>query len=125
MNYACVNKTNKVVIINIEWNGETYVDPNITDTCDLIPWDENTKGCPVSPGFTYDEVLQGFIPPNPQLEKYPNYIFDTIDWLWVGPTPRPEGDLLEDEKYIWSDVDQIWKKFKCDEEGRIIIKKNN
>ena len=102
MNYAATDKTTKLVINNIEWDGESYIDPCLKEEYDLISWDETTKGYPVSIGCVYDEVSQGFIPLKP--EQNPSFIFNETSWVWEPPTPCP----IDGGKYIWNEGDQQW-----------------
>jgi hypothetical protein len=102
MNYAAVNKTTKLVINNIEWDGETYLDPYWTEEHDLIPWDENSKGSPVSPGYTYDEIFLGFIYPKP--EQNPSFVFNKITWGWEPPIAYP----TDGKQYSWDENTNQW-----------------
>jgi hypothetical protein len=102
MNYAAIDKTTKVVINNIEWNGESYLDPDWKNNYDLISWDETTKGYPVSPGHTYDETSSGFIHPKP--EQNPSFIFNKTTWLWEPPIPYP----TDGARYEWNESAQQW-----------------
>jgi hypothetical protein len=44
-------------------------------------------------GFTYNEALDGFIPPKP----FESWILDDDSCLWVAPVPYPE----DGESYVW------------------------
>jgi hypothetical protein len=102
MNYAAIDKTNKLVINNIEWDGESYLDPYWKEEHDLIAWDETTKGYPVSPGCAYDEISSGFIPLKP--EQNPSFIFNKTIWMWEPPIPYP----TDGGKYEWNESTQQW-----------------
>lgn len=102
MNYAAIDKTTKIVTNNIDWDGESYLDPYLKEEYKLIPWDETTKGYPVSIGYTYDDVSQSFIPVKP--EQNPSFIFDEIDWVWRPPVPYPS----DGGSYNWNEDDQRW-----------------
>jgi hypothetical protein len=53
-------------------------------------------------GFTYDEALDGFIPPQP----YPSWVLDEETFSWVSPVPMPEGDFDWDESAgAWVEVE--------------------
>ena len=52
----------------------------------------------VNIGFTYDENLDGFIPPQP----YPSWVLDEETCLWVAPIPMPEG------VHTWDEGTQSW-----------------
>jgi hypothetical protein len=49
-------------------------------------------------GFTYDNVLNIFIPPKP----FDSWVLDGVNW--VAPTPRP----LDDKTYAWSEETLTW-----------------
>lgn len=52
------------------------------------------------PGYFYDSILDGFIPPKP----YPSWLLDTFSGLWQAPVPYPsDGDY-----YIWDENTQSW-----------------
>jgi hypothetical protein len=44
-------------------------------------------------GFTYDEDLNGFIPPKP----FGSWVLNESVFNWEAPVPRPEGDWYWDE----------------------------
>lgn len=46
-----------------------------------------------APGFSYDETLDAFIPPQP----YASWVLDQGTCLWVAPIPMPDGDYVWDE----------------------------
>ena len=48
-------------------------------------------------GFTYDEVRDEFVAPQP----YPSWTLDGNN-DWQAPTPKPEGD------YYWSEAELEW-----------------
>jgi hypothetical protein len=102
MNYAAIDKATKLVINNIEWDGESYLDPYLKEECDLVPWDETTRGYPVSVGATYDEVSQGFIPLIP--EQNPSFIFNKTAWTWEPPISYP----TDGGTHNWNESDQQW-----------------
>lgn len=105
MNYSCLDKDTKKVVNNIEWDGESFLDPHWSENYDLIPWDENTKGFPVNPGDTYDLENFGFISPKP--EQNPSFIFNEEIWEWVPPVPFPN----DGGKYNWSEENLQWVIF--------------
>jgi hypothetical protein len=103
MNYAVIEKTTKVVINNIEWDGQSFLDQSIIDNYDLVPWDETTKGYPVSPGYTYDDDKKVFIIPKP--EDYPSWVFDHETAFWQPPIPEPNDGKI----YIWNESIVNWE----------------
>jgi hypothetical protein len=51
-------------------------------------------------GYTYDGVIDGFIPPKP----FPSWLLNTNTGLWEPPVPYPtEGKL-----YIWNEATHSW-----------------
>ena len=51
-------------------------------------------------GYTYDSVIDGFIPPQP----YPSWLLNTTTGLWEPPVPYPTDGKL----YIWDEATQSW-----------------
>lgn len=51
-------------------------------------------------GFTYDENLDGFIPPRP----YPSWVLNQNTCLWEAPVTKPSSGLWQ-----WNEQDQIWE----------------
>lgn len=52
-------------------------------------------------GFTYDQALDAFIPPQP----YPSWHLDTETCDWVPPIPYPENG----GPYTWDESQQAWQ----------------
>ena len=103
MNYAVIDRTSKIVVNNIEWDGQSFLDPIIIDNHDLVPWDSTVKGYPVSPGYTYDEVNKLFIAPKPN--EYPSWVFDYDTAFWKPPIPEPNDGKI----YIWNESIVNWE----------------
>jgi hypothetical protein len=51
-------------------------------------------------GYTYDEIIDGFIPPKP----YPSWLLNTNTGLWEPPVPYP----TDGKQYVWDEADQSW-----------------
>ena len=51
-------------------------------------------------GFTYDAVLDAFIPPQP----YPSWLLSTETGLWVPPVPYP----TDGKDYVWDEATLSW-----------------
>ena len=51
-------------------------------------------------GFSYDPVLDAFIPPQP----YPSWLLDTETCLWVPPVPYPN----DGKTYEWDEATRSW-----------------
>ncbi len=52
-------------------------------------------------GYTYNEELDAFLPPQP----YPSWILNKETYTWEPPIPYPESEEL----YIWNEENQEWK----------------
>lgn len=51
-------------------------------------------------GFSYDPVLDAFIPPKP----YPSWVLDTSACQWQAPIPYP----TDGQYYVWDEATQSW-----------------
>ena len=51
-------------------------------------------------GYTYDDVIDGFIPPKP----YPSWLLNTNTGLWEPPVPYPTDGKL----YTWDEATESW-----------------
>jgi hypothetical protein len=51
-------------------------------------------------GFTYDPVLDAFIPPQP----YPSWLLNTTTCQWEAPVPYPN----DGKSYIWDEAALSW-----------------
>lgn len=51
-------------------------------------------------GFTYDELLDAFIPPSP----YPSWVFNENLCQWEAPVPYPN----DGKKYYWDETEKKW-----------------
>jgi len=51
-------------------------------------------------GYTYDDVLDGFVPPKP----YPSWLLNTTTGLWDPPVPYPSDGKF----YEWDEATQSW-----------------
>ena len=51
-------------------------------------------------GFTYDKVLDAFIPPKP----YDSWLFDSNNCIWISPVPYPQ----DGKYYVWNEQTQSW-----------------
>jgi len=52
-------------------------------------------------GYTYDPVLDAFIPPQP----YPSWLLNTTTCLWEAPVPYPS----DGKDYYWDEATVSWK----------------
>ena len=53
-------------------------------------------------GYTYDAVLDAFIPPKP----FPSWLLNTETCQWQAPTPYPSDGNM----YTWDEATQLWVK---------------
>jgi hypothetical protein len=51
-------------------------------------------------GYTYDQVLDAFIPPQP----YPSWLLNTTTCQWQAPVPYPD----DGKTYIWDEATLSW-----------------
>jgi hypothetical protein len=51
-------------------------------------------------GYTYDSVLDAFVPPKP----FPSWLLDTNTCQWQAPVPYPNDGKL----YSWNEATQSW-----------------
>ena len=54
-------------------------------------------------GYTYDPVLDAFIPPKP----FDSWILNQDTCIWYAPTPMP---VIEGKYYYWSEEDLSWQE---------------
>lgn len=51
-------------------------------------------------GYTYDEIIDGFVPPKP----YPSWVLNSFTGLWDSPIPYP----TDGKTYTWDEDTQTW-----------------
>lgn len=51
-------------------------------------------------GYTYDPVLDAFVPPQP----YPSWLLDVDTAQWYAPTEMPD----DGKRYTWDEKETIW-----------------
>lgn len=51
-------------------------------------------------GYTYDEIIDGFVPPQP----YPSWVLNSFTGLWESPIPYP----TDGKRYEWDEDTQSW-----------------
>ena len=78
--------------------GGIYYIPNTNepDTDQSKAFRKNYAGI----GYTYDDVIDGFIPPKP----YPSWLLNTTTGLWDSPVPYPN----DGKRYEWDEDTQSW-----------------
>lgn len=55
-------------------------------------------------GYTYDEALDAFIPPQP----FDSWTLDEVSCKWVSPVPYP----LDGRRYHWDEENTTWKEIE-------------
>ena len=56
-------------------------------------------------GYTFDPVLNAFIPPKP----YPSWLLNTEICQWTAPVPYPN----DGKSYSWDEATQSWVEFSA------------
>ena len=79
-----------------EWIQTSYNTLGGTHTLGGTPLRKNYAGV----GFTYDRVLDAFIPPQP----YPSWVLNEDTCLWNAPVAYPD----DGDEYQWNEVAQDW-----------------
>jgi hypothetical protein len=51
-------------------------------------------------GYTYDDIIDGFVPPKP----YPSWLLNTTAGLWDPPVPYP----TDGKQYVWDEATESW-----------------
>lgn len=57
-------------------------------------------------GYTYNTVLDAFIPPQP----YAQWILNETTGQWQAPYPPAEGELAAGESWVWNEYIPGWEK---------------
>ena len=108
--------TNVVVIHNNELlDGETESEVKGVEFCSTLfghsnwiqtSYNNNMRKQFAGIGFSYDDVNDVFISPQP----YPSWSLDE-NYDWQAPTPKPE----DDKEYTWNEDTQSWDEIKTEE----------
>ena len=67
---------------------------------DGTPFRKNYAGI----GYTYDEVRDAFIPPQP----YPSWTLNEDTCLWDSPVAYPSEESSRGNSYVWDEDNQEW-----------------
>ena len=74
-------------------------DPETGELTDTPAFRKNYAGI----GFTYDETLDAFIPPQP----FPSWVFQEDSCVWAPPVDPPD----DGQRYLWSEELLIWEVY--------------
>jgi hypothetical protein len=105
--YAFLDENNLVteVIVGIDeteliegLDPETWYGNFRGQTCKRTSYNNKIRKQYAGIGYTYDDVNDVFIAPQP----YPSWLLDD-NFDWQPPTPRPEGI-----NWYWNDAEQAW-----------------
>ena len=107
------NRVDRVIVVEPEQiaSGE-FGDPSRWRQTSYRTWgNQHPEGQPLRKnyaaiGFSYDPVLDAFIPPQP----WPSWILNTDTGLWEAPQPRP----TQHDFWQWDETGQSWQE---DREG--------
>lgn len=89
-----------------EWIGQAFCVRLFGGTWKQTSYHGNIRKNYAGIGFTYDAVLDAFVPPQP----YPSWTLNPDTALWEPPVPMPEdADTGEPPKmYSWDEATQSW-----------------
>lgn len=79
---------------------ETYYGEFRGQRCVRTSYNSNIRKQYAGVGYSYDELADVFICPNP----FPSWTLNS-DHNWEAPTPRPEDENM----YIWDEENLAWK----------------
>ncbi len=123
-NFAELNSDNKVVSVHsvsnqdcsvcgeeLEAKGIMFLENvfGIENSFKQCSFNESIRGNFPSPGYSYREDLDMFIPPKP----YPSWILNTKTGQWYSPVPLPPSTVSDVELgvetvYYWDEDQQLW-----------------
>lgn len=103
--FAELNEDNVVVRVLVGDNdlpneGYDWFVENLGGRWIQTSYNSNFRKHFANPGFTYDEILDAFIPPQP----FGSWILDEETCQWAAPVPRPDDDKL----YTWNEDSLTW-----------------
>ena len=108
--YAFLNEDNIVteVIVGIDeteliegLEPETWYANFRGQVCKRTSYNGNIRKNYAGIGYTYDQVRDAFIPPQP----FPSWILNTETCLWSAPTPMP---VEEGKIFTWDEATLSW-----------------
>lgn len=90
---------------------ETYYGNMRGQVCKRTSYNNNIRKNYAGIGYSYDETLDAFIPPQP----YPSWILDEDTCQWEAPVPYPEDGLM----YRWDEEAGDWEAIVFDEQPAV------
>lgn len=84
--------------LGIDW--EQYYGEFRGQVCKRTSYNGNIRKNFAGIGYTYDEVRDAFIPPQP----FPSWVLDEDTCLWEPPTPMP----TDGQMYQWDEPTLSW-----------------
>jgi len=115
--FACIDDNN--IVTNVIVAEQEFIDSGaVGDASRWIQTSYNTRlgqhilgGTPLRKnyagiGYSYDPVLDAFIPPKP----YASWLLDEATCSWSAPVPRPDNDNY----YTWDEDAQTWQLVQDD-----------
>lgn len=108
--YAFLDENNVVteVIVGIDeteliegFDTETWYGNYRGQVCKRTSYNNNIRKQYAGIGFTYDEIRDEFVAPQP----YPSWTLNENN-DWQPPTPKPDGN------YYWNEDTQTWLQFE-------------
>lgn len=85
-----------------EYSGSEFCSNLFGGTWKQTSYNSNFRFNYASPGYTFDETRNAFIPP----KIFPTWILDETTCKWVPPVPQPvEGN------WLWNEDSQSWDEF--------------
>lgn len=85
---------------------ETYYGEFRGQRCVRTSYNGNIRKNYAGIGYTYDDTLDAFIPPQP----YPSWVLNETTCLWDAPTPYPDDGL----DYYWDEDSLSWVEVPVD-----------
>jgi len=97
--WAELDETNTVVQVTVgdsktEDGGLVWLEENLGGVWVETWLDGDVRKHYAGIGYTYDEGLDAFIPPQP----FPSWVLDEETFSWVAPVTKPSGDHVWDEQ---------------------------
>ena len=110
--YAFLDDNNIVTEVIVGRNEDEVVD-GISDweahygelrsqRCVRTSYNNNFRKNYAGIGYTYDDALDAFIPPQP----FPSWVLNETTCLWDAPVAYPDDGLL----YNWDEASQSWQE---------------